>query len=121
MCVCVCGLLRQFFTDLLGNRSTPLFITVPHLIQQIETSKSVTMQDLTADYLRFRNPSSYLDYQKRKARTSQNYPYITVFLCGSETRCLFKLLNPMGNNVVVCKHIKGNKVIEVFEKKMLMA
>jgi len=78
------------------------------------------MQDLTTYYLRFRNLSSYLDYQKRKAQTLQNYPYISVFLCGCETLCLFKLLNPMGNNVVVCKHIKGNKVVKVFEKTMLM-
>ena len=79
------------------------------------------MQDLTPDCLRYRNLSSYLDYQKRKAQTSQNYTYIPVFLCERETRRLFNILNPMGNNVLVCKHFKGNKVVKVFEKKMLMA
>jgi len=79
------------------------------------------MQDITTDYLRYRNLSSYLDYQERKIHTLQNYPYISVFMCGIESRSLFKILNPMGNNIIVCKHFKVNKVVKVFEKKMLIA
>ena len=75
LCVCVCVYVwpsATIFTDLLGNRSTPL--------SYIDTSKSVTMQDLITDYLRYRNPSSYLDHQKRKAQTLK-ITLIYLFSC----------------------------------------